>query len=72
MAEVDYITAVNGGVVPVEVKSGKTGSLKSIQVFLEKKKNSPYGLQFSQRNYGVDKKIKQYPLYAVSSALAEI
>lgn len=72
MAEVDYITAVNGGAVPVEVKSGKTGSLKSIQVFLEKKKNSPYGLQFSQRNYGADKKIKQYPLYAVSSALAEV
>jgi predicted AAA+ superfamily ATPase len=70
LAEVDYIAAVNGQVVPIEVKSGKTGSLKSIQVFLEKKKNSPYGIQFSQRNYSMDKKIKQYPLYAISSAIA--
>jgi predicted AAA+ superfamily ATPase len=69
LAEVDYTTAVNGQVVPIEVKSGKTGSLKSIQVFLEKKRNSPYGIHFSQRNYFMDKKVKQYPLYAVSSAL---
>jgi predicted AAA+ superfamily ATPase len=72
MAEVDYTAAVNGRVIPIEVKSGKTGSLKSIQVFLEKKKNSPYGLQFSQRNYSTDRKIKQYPLYAVSSALGGV
>jgi predicted AAA+ superfamily ATPase len=70
LAEVDYTTAVNGQVIPIEVKSGQTGSLKSIQVFLEKKKNSPYGIQFSQRNYFMDKKIKQYPLYAIYSALA--
>jgi predicted AAA+ superfamily ATPase len=38
LAEVDYTAAVNGQVVPIEVKSGKTGSLKSIQVFLEKKR----------------------------------
>jgi predicted AAA+ superfamily ATPase len=70
LAEVDYTAAVNGRVIPIEVKSGQTGSLKSIQVFLEKKKNSPYGIQFSQRNYFMDKKIKQYPLYAIYSALA--
>ena len=69
LAEVDYIAAVNGQVVPIEVKSGKTGSLKSIQVFLEKKKNSPYGLHFSQRNYFMARKIKQYPLYAISTSL---
>lgn len=69
LAEVDYTAAVNGQVIPIEVKSGKTGSLKSIQVFLEKKRNSPYGIHFSQRNYFMDKKVKQYPLYAVSSAL---
>ncbi|MCK5058353.1 MAG: ATP-binding protein [Candidatus Aminicenantes bacterium] len=68
-AEVDYVTAINGNIVPIEVKSGKTGSLKSMHLFLEKKRNSPYGLQFSQRNYHVGKEIRQYPLYAISAAL---
>jgi len=69
MAEVDYVAGINGKVVPIEVKSGITGTLKSLHVFLEQKRNSEYGLQFSQRNYGVDKKIRRYPLYAIAAAL---
>jgi predicted AAA+ superfamily ATPase len=68
-AEIDYVTTMNGNIIPVEVKSGKTGSLKSMHFFLENKKNSPFGIQFSQKNYNVDKKIRQYPLYAISAAL---
>lgn len=37
-AEVDYLVAVDGTVVPIEVKAGKTGSLKSLQVFISEKK----------------------------------
>jgi len=37
-AEVDYVVAVDGSVVPVEVKAGKTGTLKSLQVFLREKR----------------------------------
>lgn len=37
-AEVDYLISVGGQVVPVEVKAGKTGSLKSLQVFMSEKK----------------------------------
>lgn len=69
MAEVDYVTGINGKVVPIEVKSGVTGTLKSLHIFLEQKRNSEYGLQFSQRNYQVDKKIRRYPLYAIAAAL---
>jgi predicted AAA+ superfamily ATPase len=72
-AEIDYITGINGNVIPIEVKSGVTGSLKSLKLFLEKKKNAPYGIQFSQRNFFVDegegRRIRGYPLYALFAAL---
>jgi uncharacterized protein len=38
-AEVDYLIAHGGKVVPVEVKAGKTGTLKSLQVFVAEKKS---------------------------------
>ena len=37
-AEVDYVISVGGVVVPVEVKAGKTGTLKSLHLFLREKK----------------------------------
>lgn len=37
-AEVDYIIASGNQVVPIEVKAGKTGKLRSIHVFLSEKK----------------------------------
>ena len=39
-AEVDYLIAYEDKVIPVEVKSGKTGTLKSLQVFVTEKKSS--------------------------------
>lgn len=36
-SEVDYVIAHRGEVIPVEVKAGKTGRLRSLQVFLEEK-----------------------------------
>lgn len=37
-AEVDYIIQHHSNIIPVEVKSGKTGSLKSLQIFMQLKK----------------------------------
>ena len=37
-AEVDYIITHNTLIIPVEVKAGKSGSLKSLQQFVEQKK----------------------------------
>lgn len=45
-AEVDYLISLDDKVVPVEVKAGKTGSLKSLQVFLSEKK-VPLALRFN-------------------------
>lgn len=45
-AEVDYIFPHKGIIYPVEVKAGKTGSLKSLQVFLAEKKRE-MGIRFN-------------------------
>lgn len=37
-AEVDFVVAIGGDIVPIEVKSGATGSLKSLHQFMGSKK----------------------------------
>ncbi len=43
-AEVDYVLALNGKIVPIEVKAGATGSLKSLHQFVGEK-----GVSFAVR-----------------------
>ncbi|MCI5123701.1 MAG: DUF4143 domain-containing protein, partial [Candidatus Electrothrix sp. AR5] len=45
-SEVDYVLSVGSRIFPVEVKAGKTGTLKSLQVFLQKKERS-LGIRFN-------------------------
>jgi hypothetical protein len=45
-AEVDYLMSHMNKVIPVEVKSGKAGALKSLHVFVAEKK-SPVALRFN-------------------------
>ena len=45
-AEVDYLMAPTGRVVPVEIKAGTTGSLRSVHQFL-KEKRSDFALRFN-------------------------
>jgi predicted AAA+ superfamily ATPase len=52
-AEVDYLWAHEGHVIPVEVRAGKSGSLKSLQVFLaEKKRNFAVRLNMDKPSFG--------------------
>lgn len=62
-AEIDYLIEKNG-VIPVEVKSGTTGTLRSLHMFLQSK-NTPYGIRFSTHNYSCHERIYSYPLYAI-------
>ena len=39
-SEVDYVLSIGSGIFPVEVKAGKTGTLKSLQVFLLEKERT--------------------------------
>lgn len=70
-AEIDYLIAVEGKVVPVEVKSGVGSTLKSMHMFLGSHPQSPYGLRFSMQNYSVHEKIHSYPLYAIATVLKD-
>ncbi|NOQ21772.1 MAG: AAA family ATPase [Candidatus Aegiribacteria sp.] len=45
-AEVDYVTVLGRNILPVEVKAGKTGSLKSLHMFLRIKSRT-YGVRFN-------------------------
>jgi predicted AAA+ superfamily ATPase len=45
-AEVDYLLSVGGTIFPVEVKAGRTGSLKSLHLFLREKRRD-FGLRFN-------------------------
>jgi predicted AAA+ superfamily ATPase len=68
-AEVDYLVAEKSQVIPIEVKSGKGSTLKSLNMFLETHDSSPYGNRFSTHNYSIYQEIHSYPLYALAAPL---
>jgi predicted AAA+ superfamily ATPase len=45
-AEIDYVIAVGSQIVPIEVKAGKTGSLRSLNQFIYERQ-LPLGLRFN-------------------------
>lgn len=63
-AEVDYLWAHGPRVVPVEVKSGKSGRLKSLRVFLEEKR-SRLGVRFSTQPPSLEGSLLHLPIYMV-------
>ena len=66
MAEVDYLVAGGNNVIPVEVKSGTTGQMKSLRLFLDARKTvAPCGVRFSLHNFSRQPDLHSYPLYAV-------
>jgi len=69
-AEVDYVAVIDGRIHPVEVKSGASGRLKSLHLFLETYQNSPKGIVLSTRLYAelTEKNIVFVPLYFAFSA----
>lgn len=64
-AEVDYVLQQGQQIIPVEIKSGKQGSMQSLHLFI-REKLSTYGLRFSLENFAAYNNIRVYPLYAVS------
>lgn len=63
-SEVDYVINIDSMIIPVEVKAGKTGRLKSLQIFLEEK-NVHLGIRICQQPLSFDKNILSVPLYMV-------
>jgi len=65
-AEVDYIIQDNEKIIPIEVKSGKSGKMQSLHLFL-KEKQSEYGIRTSLENFTKYDNIQVYPLYAIGN-----
>ena len=65
MAEVDFIITVGSQIIPMEVKAGATGQLKSLHLLMAEKK-LPLGVRVSQQPLTFDGKILSVPIYMVS------
>jgi predicted AAA+ superfamily ATPase len=70
-AEVDYLTLIDGNIVPVEVKSGPAGRLRSLHLLLKIYQNCPFGIVFSSAPFSELKKqrLKFIPLYYAYSMI---
>lgn len=65
-AEVDYVIVKDMKVVPVEVKAGTSGSMKSLYQFMADKQCG-YGICTSLENFGRLDHVDIIPLYALSN-----
>jgi hypothetical protein len=63
-AEVDFVIQSGGHILPVEVKSGTTGSLKSLAQFMSEKKSS-IGIRISQHPLSFHDNILSVPFYMI-------
>lgn len=63
-AEVDYLVVKHNRILPIEVKAGRTGRLKSLQLFLEEKKQ-PLGLKLSEDPLSLERHILSVPFYLI-------
>lgn len=64
-AEVDYLINFGSQIVPIEVKSGSTGRLKSLHMFLEEK-NCPLGVRISEKQLSMNQNVLSIPFYLIS------
>lgn len=62
--EIDFLIKLNGNIIPVEVKSGRRNTSKSLNEYI-KKYNPKYSIRISSKNFGMENNIKSVPLYAV-------
>lgn len=64
MAEVDYLIQAGSKILPIEVKAGTTGSLKSMTQFITEKQ-CPFGIRISQHPLSMHERILSVPLYLI-------
>ncbi|MCH9643376.1 MAG: ATP-binding protein [Gammaproteobacteria bacterium] len=64
-AEVDYLWQHHDKIIPIEVKAGATGRLKSLHMFRETYQ-SPFGIRISSDTFGLHKDVLSIPFYLVT------
>lgn len=70
-AEIDYLIQRKNQIIPIEVKSGAAGKLKSLKIFLDDHQNLACGIRFSSLNYETTNTIQNLPLYSVARILEQ-
>ncbi len=63
-AEVDYLINIDSRIIPIEVKAGKTGNLKSLHLLMQEKKLE-YGIRLSSQNLHIQNNVLSVPLYMI-------
>lgn len=65
-AEVDFVLTIESEVIPVEVKAGATGSLRSLHSFLKEKKGR-LGVRIAESPLQLTNNVLSVPFYLLSS-----
>lgn len=63
-AEVDFLANISGKIIPIEVKAGKAGALKSLKVFLEIK-GVKIGVKISEAPLAFKHQVLSVPFYMI-------
>lgn len=63
-AEVDFIFNIENRIIPVEIKSGSSGRVKSLHLFLETYPHSREGIVISKNPYWKKDNLIGLPFYA--------
>lgn len=67
-AELDFVIQHNSEILPIEVKAGSSGKMRSMHMFLEER-NLNRGIRTSLENFSKYGKIETVPLYAIGRFL---
>ena len=70
-AEVDFVITKESHLVPIEVKSGKRGSLRSMQMYLDTHPDAAFGLKISEGSFSKHGEIVEIPLYGIEAWLKD-
>ncbi|MDR0289950.1 MAG: AAA family ATPase [Treponema sp.] len=65
-AQIDYLIQKGSTIIPIEVKAGTQGGMKSLKLFMAEKKIGR-GIRASLENFSTEKDFDIYPLYAISN-----
>ena len=68
-AEIDYLIQRGDEMLAIEVKSGTTGRMQSLRIFLQER-NPSIGYRVSHENFGRYGEIETLPLYAVHKLIS--
>jgi hypothetical protein len=62
-AEVDYVIENKGEIIPIEVKYGVAGKLKSLHLLLQENPYIEKAIVYSKARFGVQQKVHFLPIY---------